>query len=674
MQDFSWRDRQIKHTPAFVKAVADERGINESTVQGLLNREFIGGVFVQKWNEPTVAFPIQDEHTGEIFRAHCRRWKDKDWVYEPYADPKVRGVTALVYGNFETATKIYLFESQWDAISLIDILNLFDEIDAGQVCLITTRGAQNAKKLGHFTWPENSSGKSIYTFGQNDDAGRRWLETVIEIVGGAYVVPTPVAYNDLGEWVKDGHATACDIENAIDHAELRRAKPTEDSGQEEPKEEVCPYPAVDWTNIETAQESRARFVQEVFYPEQSILKTYLDFARTVSESSDTHLLGAILPVVGALLARRVYVEWPQRNIYPNLFSLLVGPAGQRKSDAIKVASRIAWTCLPAAAFLKKHLSTEALFEEYCEESGGLPDKILLAEEANTIMASWTKTDYGARAAAEFLDLYDCALLSESFMRNKSKKNGSGRTIPETSTNVVMGGTFNVAMFPVEQIKQGIQRRFMFNVSEQMPRTIEWPESKSIIDLAHTFAPVLGFNGPIRMPRNGPVWAFWSNYQRQNSALLNQTGLDNDALSARLATTPTSMLKVAMIFEACIAAHRKLKNIPEVFSLESLQPAADYVDAHMKAAEFIDQHGLRKVAQELGEVVLAIVHSDFLPQRPDTIYVTRSQLTRRFCPNTRRQGAMTTDDLYQQIIPELERQGEVRRVVKEGRLEVYAFRV
>jgi hypothetical protein len=646
-------------------------------VQGLLDREFIGGVFVQKWNEPCVAFPISDDHgRGDIFRAHCRQWITKQWVYEPYADPKVRGTTALVYGNFATATKVYVFESQWDAISLIDILSLFDEIDAGQVCLISTRGAQNPRKLGHFIWPENPSDKSIYAFGQNDDAGRGWLENVIEIVGGAYVVPTPAAHNDLGEWVKDGHATAYDVESAIDHAELRRAKPTDDSEQEEPPEEVCPYPAVDWTSIETARDSRERFVQEVFYPEQSILKTYLDFARTVSESSDTHLLGAILPVVGALLARRVYVAWPQRNIYPNLFSLLVGPAGQRKSDAIKVASKIAWSCLPAAAFLKKHLSTEALFEEYCEESGGLPDKILLAEEANTIMASWTKTEYGARAAAEFLDLYDCALLSESFMRNKSKKNGSGRTIPETSTNVVMGGTFNVAMFPVEQIKQGIQRRFMFNVSEQMPRTIEWPEYKSVTDLAHAFAPILGFNGPIRMPRNGPAWEFWSDYQRQNRALLNQTGLDNDALSARLATTPTSVLKVAMIFEACIAAHHQLKNVLSEFSLEPLQLAAKYVDAHMKAADFIDQYGMRKVAQELGEVVLANVRKEFVPhpQRPDTIYVTRSELTRRFCPNTRRQGAMTTNDLYQQLIPELERQGEVRRVVKEGRLEVYAFRV
>jgi hypothetical protein len=227
MHEFNWDDQQIKYTPEFVQAIVEERGISEATLQGLLKRRFIGGIYVQKWNESCVAFPICDENRN-VYRAHCRRLKEKEWVYEPFTDPHGRWVPALVYGNFETATKIYVFESQWDAITLIDILNLFDEIDAGEVCLVITRGASHHGKLTHFVWPQNSGGGSnkstaVYTFGQNDDAGGRWLERVIEITGGAYVVQTPVPHNDLGDWVKDGHATAYDIEGAIDHAEFRRA-------------------------------------------------------------------------------------------------------------------------------------------------------------------------------------------------------------------------------------------------------------------------------------------------------------------------------------------------------------------------------------------------------------------------------------------------------------------
>src|SRR5262249_5545463 len=255
-----------------------------------------------------------------------------------------------------------------------------------------------------------------------------------------------------------------------------------------------------------------------------------------------------------------------------------------------------------------------------------------------------------------------------------------RFIPETSTNVVLAGTFNVAMFPLEQIKQGIQRRFMFNVAEKLGRTIQWPSQEPSGSVKQAFSPLLGFSGQIDMPRSGEVWDFWAEYQTKNRALLDEVGSDNEALSARLATTPTSVLKVATLFEACMAAYNGLAEMPKLFCLESLETAANYVEAHMKAAEFIDRYGARKVGQEHAEVILATVRHEFKTTRPDTIYVTpdtiyvtRSELTRRFCHNTGRRGAITPDDLYLQIIPELERQGEVAQVLKRGKSEVYAFR-
>jgi hypothetical protein len=129
----------------------------------------------------------------------------------------------------------------------------------------------------------------------------------------------------------------------------------------------------------------------------------------------------------------------------------------------------------------------------------------------------------------------------------------------------------------------------------------------------------------------------------------------------------------MIFEACIAAHSKAENMPRFFSLDSLEPAERYVEAHMKAAEFIDRYGVRKVAQEQAELILATIRKEFKAARPGTIYVTRSELTRRFCMHTGRQGALTPEDLYLRILPELERQGEAVQVLKRAKFEVYAFR-
>ena len=52
-------------------------------------------------------------------------------------------------------------------------------------------------------------------------------------------------------------------------------------------------------------------------PENSILTDYMNYAREFSESEDSTLIGSILPILGALLARRVYIDFAG-NKYPNL--------------------------------------------------------------------------------------------------------------------------------------------------------------------------------------------------------------------------------------------------------------------------------------------------------------------------------------------------------------------
>jgi hypothetical protein len=99
----------------------------------------------------------------------------------------------------------------------------------------------------------------------------------------------------------------------------------------------------------------------------------------------------------------------------------------------------------------------------------------------------------------------------------------------------------------------------------------------------------------------------------------------------------------------------------------------FVEQNMRAADFLDRYSARKAAKERAEVILATVRRDVRAQRPNTIYLTRTELTRKFCTNIGRAGSLTPDDLYLRIIPELERQGEVTRVIKRGKYEVYGFR-
>jgi hypothetical protein len=296
---------------------------------------------------------------------------------------------------------------------------------------------------------------------------------------------------------------------------------------------------------------------------------------------------------------------------------------------------------------------------------------MLAEEGNVLMSTWAKSDYGARVAAEFLQLYDCCELTESFLRNKNKESGPKRVVPETSTNIVIAGTFGVATFPLHQVKEGIERRFLYGVAETIGRTLLWPEQLVNHRISELFKPLLQLSGPIQMPRQGEVWERWVEFQTLNRQQINEVGADNEVLSARLASVPVHVLKTAITFQACRAIYHD-EPIQE-FTLEALEPAIEYVEEHMRAAKFLDEYGARKAAQEQAEVILASVRRSFQAQRPDTIYVTRSDLTRKFCSHIRRAGALTPDELYLRIIPELERQGEACRAVKQGKFEVYAFR-
>jgi hypothetical protein len=209
-------------------------------IEWLREHAWIGACYVAKWNARCIAFPIYDQN-GEVIRAHCRSPQRGDkgkwsWAYEPYPDPLNRPDSALLFGSLAKATMCHLFESQWDALALIDKLNLPEEIDSGKVCIIVTRGAQNASnQLASFKWPK---GINLYAFPQCDEAGQDWLEKVIQAVGGCHVVEIPQqlgTIKDLNDWVRDGGGTAYDIESAIERAEFRKPGVADEQSAEAPR-------------------------------------------------------------------------------------------------------------------------------------------------------------------------------------------------------------------------------------------------------------------------------------------------------------------------------------------------------------------------------------------------------------------------------------------------------
>lgn len=124
---------------------------------------------------------------------------------------------ALTFGDKESRD-VYVFESQWDALAIVDALDIEA---ASKKFYVVTRGAGNGKLAGKF-----ADGKNIYVFPQNDPPksngkipSETWWEDVEKACedGAVLRVRVPKKYKDANDWVRDG-AKQASVVSAIQSA------------------------------------------------------------------------------------------------------------------------------------------------------------------------------------------------------------------------------------------------------------------------------------------------------------------------------------------------------------------------------------------------------------------------------------------------------------------------
>ncbi len=456
------------------------------------------------------------------------------------------------------------------------------------------------------------------------------------------------------------------LETPINHLGDVDAQPPVEFG------EIGEIPAVDWDSSSTNSTGGKAWRQVAVIPPDSILALWQNYAREQVEGADSYIIGSILPVCAALLARRVWFPWGDDRKYPNLFALLAGKPGDRKSSTIKLAAGLGRRLMPSEAFLPSNFSPEAMFDEY--ESR--PDKLYLMDEANTVLTDWQKGANGERVAARFLELYDCKPMSESFRRNKGKDDADAsgtRTIEETSTSVLFGATFNVAAFQGQAIRAGMARRFLYYCADGHGRTITRPGKKNtggMDQLADSFRLLLTRGG--EMDFTTETGSLWDNFQHDNRARIDQSDSAREDVISRLSSAPMQTLAVAMIFQLSRWA---LANKASACYIEpeTLTLAIEHVEECLKAAEFLDGIANRAKIAGDAEVLLATIRHEFRERaKAGTILLTRTEITRKFCANSSRAGALKPDDIYLRIIPAMERQGGAK-LLRRQPSELYAFK-
>jgi hypothetical protein len=418
-------------------------------------------------------------------------------------------------------------------------------------------------------------------------------------------------------------------------------------------------------------------LEDAILPPDSLLWDYRVYAQAHTESADSYIGGAFLPVVAAMLARHVYFLWGDERIYSNLFVMLAGKSGDRKSTAINLAESLSKAVLKPQHFLPHNCSAESLFEEYCPDAGGSPDKILIADDANPILGTWTKSGYGERVGQRFLNLFDCKSLSESFERNKRKRTDAGRrSIPETCTSVVLGGTFDICRLTGRGISSGLQRRFLFYAAERHGRFIACPPpcNQSEFDrLVQMLAKLGEVRAECRF--SDPAMNRWEAYQRENRVLLHHE--NNEAQAARLNGAPRHAQKVAMLFEAAMWAKRDDPVWDGIIHLSTLDLAIAHVEHCLATAARLDSIADRASITASADILLAKIRRDFGHCGPiinGWIRLTKTDLTAKYAHHSSRSGAWTPIDLYDRFIPNLIERSLARFVGQQGKKVWYEFPV
>lgn len=194
----SWEPYREAFTPDLVQKFAEQRSFSPAFCQAMVSKNLLGLT-----QDRCVAFPAYDAHGQNIVGSH-HKVKDGSWRFSDGA----KNTYPFVMGNIRTAQQVYLFESQWDAMTAADSMEwMADDPDAvSSVAFAATRGASNVKLVE--TIPVNKQAR-IIVVPQHDAPGQKWVDEVCKVIRekherAPYLVDFPEQFKDLNDWAKAG--------------------------------------------------------------------------------------------------------------------------------------------------------------------------------------------------------------------------------------------------------------------------------------------------------------------------------------------------------------------------------------------------------------------------------------------------------------------------------------
>jgi hypothetical protein len=327
--------------------------------------------------------------------------------------------------------------------------------------------------------------------------------------------------------------------------------------------------------------------------------------------------------------------------------------------------------------LPHNLSVESKFDCYYTH----PHRVLICDDATGMIAKWQNHYDGDRLSATLLSLFDCKSLSESFRGNRKEKNNlqsQDRVTPDTCTNMVLGSTFLTCQFQESALRNGLQRRFLYYLSEGTARDLDRPKPNEamIESLVKNFSLLTQIQGQFEWDTE--TGKAFDEYCHEKKAEIKACDVLDETKRSILTSARALVAKIAMQFQCAILCYfyDSNKGFPKlVIGNEALDLAKRHVDACLQAVIGLDSVCNRPKIAEAARHLLSRIYGRYhYKAKGDSILLTKSEITIVAAPRLDRFGDSKTYDIYAQQIPYLIRTGLAKVFEKQGKKTVYAFRL
>lgn len=313
---FDWETRVSLLTSEHRAKLADWRGYTPQLVDWLHAQKLLG-----LFDGERIAFPVHDAQ-GTVIGCHYRLKEDGSWRYHPTGTR----TAPFIIGNIATARTVFVFESQWDLLAVLDLLHHPIQ-SLTDMAATATRGAGNARLLAGLC----ATHAVVYAFGQNDNAGQTWLAGVATNCGRkVFQVVTPLPHKDMNDWTRAG-ATHLEMEAAI-----ADAQPVAISNQ-------ANLHAAPSTNVSELNIELPRVTDEPETAPFPVDALPLSMAAMVVAVSRTERVPLALPSVcalgaasGAIGAGLEVSSGPNRVTRANLYLVASAESGSGKSETFRI--------------------------------------------------------------------------------------------------------------------------------------------------------------------------------------------------------------------------------------------------------------------------------------------------------------------------------------------------